>query len=101
LMSSAENPSLRPAQQLVPAEGDDIHARFQADRDQRLVLHSKARQVFEAAAAQVLDQQQLMLSCKLDQLGELRALGKSHNAKIAGMDAHQDARALVDCRSVI
>src|SRR5205807_6438395 len=68
---------LRAAQQLVAAEGDHVDARFEARRNRRLVLDPERSEVNQASAAQVLEENQVVLARETDHLLEPRAFGEA------------------------
>ena len=64
---AGDDAGLRTAEQLVAAKGDDIHTCLQTGLGKGFVAHSAFREVEQATAAQILDHQQMMLPCELDQ----------------------------------
>src|SRR2546422_446272 len=101
LALAGDDAGLRAAQQLVAAEGDYVDARLEARRHLRLVLDPERREVNQAAAAQVLEEDEPVLARELDHLVKRGALREAHDAEIARVDAHQHARALAHGGGVI
>ena len=98
--ATGDDARLRPAEQLIAAEGDEVDTRFEALVDQGLV-HPVGLQVDHAAAAEILVQRQTVLVCEGRQLLQCRSAGEAFDAKVAGMDAQDQAGSLVDRRPVV
>ena len=92
---------LRPAQELIAAEGDYIHACAQAGAGQGFLRQTLRREVNQQAAAQVFHQRQATLARQCYQLLQRRALGEADNLEIAGVHAQQQPRPLVEGAGVV
>ena len=100
LRAAGENSGLRSAEQFVAAEGHQIHAGGEAVGDQRL-LDAEGAQVDHAAAAQVFVHGDAAFAPERREFAQFGARGEARDAEIAGMHAHQQARAVVDGVAVI
>src|SRR5438128_353803 len=87
LALAGDDAGLRAAQQLVAAEGSHVDARLEARRNKRLVLDSERREVDQASAPQVFEENQTVLARELDHLFQRRAFREAHDAEIARVDA--------------
>ena len=105
-------PGLRAAEQLVAAEADDVHARGDALRDDRLVAQrgrqrlasglpraasrgpprAASRGLPEPAAAEILRDRDLEAPSERDQLLERRTLGEAFDLEVRRMDAQDQRR---------
>src|SRR5205085_1498027 len=85
---SGEDTGLRPTEQLVAAEGDQIDAGLKAFRDQRL-LDAEGAQVHHAAAAEILVDGDTTLAAKRHELAQLRPGRKPRHAEVARVNAHE------------
>ncbi len=80
------DPGLRPAEQLVPGEADEVGSGSEARRRGRLVA-----EVGESAGAEVVDERQPVPPGELRQRREVRQLGEADNAEVRLVHA-QDRR---------
>ena len=55
-------------------------------------------EVHQAPAAEVFDKREAMIAREFDHLAKLGPFGETHDAEVAGMNAHERPRALVDGR---
>src|SRR5207253_7556711 len=93
-----EDARLRAAEQLVSAECHYVHAGLQAFARRRFALDAVRAKVHQAPAAKVFDKREAQLPRELDHLAKLGPLGEAHDAEVAGMNAQQRSRALVEGR---
>ncbi len=88
-LAADDQPGLRAAEQLVAAEGDDVGAVAQRFLHRRLFGQAPAREVEQAAAAQIFQQRQIVGMGDARQLGGGDAGSETLHAVVAGMHAHQ------------
>ncbi len=82
-----DDPRLRPAEQLVAREGDEVGARGEALARGRLVLERRER-----ARAEVVDERQPVARRDGGQLGEARPLGEADDAEVRLVHREQGRR---------
>ena len=88
-----QNPRLRPAQQFVSAEADDVYACIATGARNGLV-DSAGGKIGEAAGAKILVDGNLTAAAQGSELVERRPLGEAGDAEIRRVDAKQQSRAL-------
>jgi hypothetical protein len=100
-----DDPRLRAAEQLVAAEADDVEARRDALRDDRLVAQRLRQRASlgpsQPAASEILGDGDVEPLPERDQLVERRALGEADDAEVRGMDAEDERGAIADRRRVV
>ncbi|MNP26210.1 hypothetical protein D3C76_1190540 [compost metagenome] len=101
VLAADDDPGLRPPQQLVATEGDDIGTIGQSLAYRGFGGQAPAGKVEQAAAAQVFKQWQLMLVGDTCQHGSRHLGGEALDAVIAAMHPHQQASARADGRLVV
>ena len=85
LRLAQDNTRLGTAQQLVAAEGDDVHTGLYALLHGGLVVDTELFQIHQGAAAQVLNDRQALLPAQGNQFVQRHGLGKAHDLEVAGM----------------
>ena len=101
IASPRQDSCLRAPHQLVAAESGNIDSGFQAHPCGRLVLHSPGSQVHQAAAAQIFHEQHAVLPGQLHELIQAGPFCETQDTKVAGVDAQQHPRALIDGRRIV
>ena len=97
---AGQDARLGTAQELIAAEGNEARAGGEAGGGQRLV-DAERPEVRHASAAQVFVDGDAALAAQRGQVAQLGAGGEARDTEIAGMDAQQQPRALVDGGAVI
>ena len=91
-----EDPRLRPAEQLVAREADEIGSRGEARGGRRLVADRRER-----ARAEVVDERQPGPLRDLRELAERRLLGEADDAEVGLVDAQDERRLRADRALVV
>ena len=89
-----DDPGLWPAQQLVAREHHQVRPGRQALLRRRLGREAVARRVEQAAAADVVEQQQAVLAGDAAQLAQAGLRREAHDLEVAGVHAQQRRRRL-------
>src|SRR5581483_7846526 len=85
--AAAEDPGLRPAEELVAREGDETRAGGETLRDERLVAERH-----EAARAEVVDEREAVPRRDRGELAQRRPLGEADRAEVRLVDAEEQRR---------
>src|SRR5215472_10937821 len=83
--AAAEQSSLRSAEQLIAAVGDEIHPGAKAVEHGRFVVNPEALKINERAAPQILDEGKIPAMPKLYPLRGRRLFGESRDFEIRAM----------------
>ena len=83
-------PGLRPAEELVAAEGDQVRARGDALAHDRLARQAARREVDERAAPEVLQDRHARLAAERDQLRQLDRRGEADDPVVARVDLQEE-----------
>src|SRR5436305_14650621 len=86
-----DDAGLRPADELVPREADEVGA-----CRQRLACRRLAGNLPESPGAEVVDERQLVPVRDRGQLGELRQLGEADDAEVRLVNAQEKRRLRAD-----
>src|SRR5699024_310883 len=92
LLFPCNDPGLRSAQKLVPAEGDHISPLRKHFLDGRLMAESVLLQIDQHSAAQILQKRDTGPSLKVCQFSYRSLLRKSHDPVIACMNLQESSR---------
>ena len=94
--AAEDDPGLRPSEELVPGEGDDVSAGREALGHGGLVAD-----VRQDARAEVVDEDDAAILGEPDEVFELRALREAHDPEIRLVHAKQDGGSVADCTLVV
>ena len=98
---SDSDAGLRPAEELVTAEGDDVGALMDRVADRELLSKSEAGRVEEGAAPKIVDERDVVLAREGRELTPLRTRDETRDLEVARVHAEDRAGPLADRGRVI